>query len=154
MDNENEQAHEVVEEQEESTHEEDTDLEDDSEETVTISKAKFKKLQYRAKAYVEEKTKPQPKITNSSADTKWRERMELKVEGYDDASVDFILKNGGRKALENPFVVKAIEGMKEQRLAEQATIDSGAKSETEKRFNPKDFAKLSADEQIKVLSEI
>ncbi len=153
MDQDNEQAQEDVVEQEEQTSEEDTDYSSEEEETVTIPKAKFNNIRRKAQAFDANKSKPQKPIINNS-DAKWRERMELKVDGFDDQAVEFLMKNGGKKALENPFVVKALEGIKEQKIAEQATIDSGTTSETEARFNPKDFAKLSASEQLKVLSDL
>ena len=97
--------------------------------------------------------KPKSDITNNPSDNSWKARMELKVDGYDDEAIDFILKNGGRKALENKYVVSAIEVIKTKKQAEQATLDEqGQKSGIEKRFTPQEFAKLSSDEQLKVLS--
>ncbi len=153
MENENIDVQEDVVEQEEQTSDVDTD-ESPEEETVTISKAKFNSIHRKAIAHDANKNRPQKIINNSSSsDTKWKERMELRVEGYDDVAVEFIQKNGGRKALENPFVVKALEAMKEQKQAEKALIDDGSKSETEKRISSKDFSKLSSDDMIKALSE-
>lgn len=110
---------------------------------------KYKKL--KRKLFTKD-TPKQPITTNS--DVKWRERMELKVEGYDDQAIEFIQKNGGKKSLENPYISEAIKAMKEQKLAEKATLDEGSKSTTEKRFSEQEFAKLSTSEQIKVLSEL
>lgn len=153
MEQENASVQEDVVEQEEQTSQEETEETSYEEETVTIPKSKFVKIQRKAKAYDSEKEKPRSPITTNS-DTKWRERMELKVDGYDEEAIDFIQKNGGKKSLENPYITKAIEAMREQRAAEKATIDEGSKSQTEKRFTQKEFAKLSASEQLKVLSEL
>jgi len=153
MEQENEQAQEGVEEQEENTQEESDYTE--QEETVTIPKQKFVKMQRKAQAYDAKKDERLPKQNiNNNSDAKWREKVELRVDGYDDQAVEFIQKNGGKKALENPYILKAIEAMKEQHMAERATIDEGSKSESERQFNPKDFAKLTASEQIKVLSNL
>jgi hypothetical protein len=101
-----------------------------------------------------EKPKSEP-ITKTRSDDSWKARMELKVEGYDDEAIDFILKNGGKKALENPYVVQAVEAIKTKKVAEAATLgDQGQKSGIEKRFTPQEFAKLSSEEQLKALSDL
>lgn len=152
MENEEIQAQDDVVEQEEQTSPEDEqDLE---EETVTIPKAKFTKMQRKAQAYDATKSRPAEKPIINRSDEKWKERLELKVEGHDEQAIDFIQKNGGKKALENPYIVKALEAMKEQKIADKATVEEGSKSQTEKRFNARDFAKLPHSEQLKVMSEL
>lgn len=99
------------------------------------------------------KEEPQKPIINRS-DEAWKSRMELKVEGYNDDEVNFILKNGGRKSLENPIVSSAIEVMRDKKRAEDAMISDSPKSETEKRYSPEDFSKLTAAEQEKILSSL
>ena len=71
-------------------------------------------------------------------DAAWRERVELKTEGYSDEEVAYLQQNGGRKALENGFVKAGINAMREQKKAEQAAVESTAgKSEIEKLYTDK-----------------
>jgi len=102
-----------------------------------------------------EKPKSEPITKTRSTDDSWKARMELKVEGYDDEAIDFILKNGGKKALENQYVVQAVEAIKTKKIAEAATLgEQGQKSGIEKRFSQQEFAKLSSEEQLKALSDL
>lgn len=144
-------------EQEQIDEVEETTTEDESEvDTGEDYKSLYEGLMHKHKKLKRKlftKEEPVKNITNNS-DAKWRERLELKVEGYDDQAIDFIQKNGGKKSLENPYIVKAIEAIKEQQIADKALVEEGSKSTVEKRFSPKEFAKLTADEQFKVLSEL
>jgi len=140
-----------VEVQEESS----TDSQESSEVNyqVLYEEEKRKANKLKRKLFTKNEDEPQKPIINNSDASKF-ERLELKVDGYNDQEVDFILKNGGKKALENPFITKAIEGIREQKRAENATVEEGSKSTTEKRFSPQEFSKLTAAEQEKVLSEL
>lgn len=121
---------------------------------VLYEEARRERNKYKNKLLGMNKSeKPKSDITNNPTDDNWKQRMELKVDGYDDDAINFILKNGGKKALENPYVVSAIDSIKTKKAAEAATLgEQGQKSGIEKRFTPQEFAKLSSDEQLKVLS--
>ena len=110
-------------------------------ETLVIQKNKYKeKLQ-----------KGQEKAPENKA---FEERLELRVDGYSADEVDFILANGGRKALENKFVKTAIETMREQRKSENAAIDESTVGGTGvgKKYNQSDLDKMSLEDLEKLIS--
>lgn len=132
----------------------DSDIHDD--EVVTISKSKLNGLRRKAIAYETIKEKPQQTTTiNKSSDDAWKQKMELKVEGYNDEEVDLIMKNGGKAALEDKYIKTAIEAVRTQKAAESAMLgNEGGKSSPGSGFSPNEFAKLSAEEQLKQLSNL
>lgn len=158
MENNNADAQFDVLEQEEATSQESNTTDSDNfadDDVVTISKSKFNHLDRKARAYDATKDKPQTLINKQPSDEKWKQRMELKVEGYDDEAIDFLLKNGGKKALENQYIVAAVDAMKTKKAAEAAILGGeGQKSSVEKRFTPGEFSRLSSEEQLKALSEL
>lgn len=86
------------------------------------------------------------------------EAVDLRLDGYSKSEVDFILKNGGRKAIEDPnsFVSLAIKTHKEQQRAEQEaskTSTSGG-TETVKGYTPEQIANMSAKELEKLLPRV
>lgn len=75
------------------------------------------------------------------------ERQDIRIAGYNDEETDFIMKNGGKAALDSKFVQAAIENLREKSRAEQASITGDtAKSEIEKRMSKDQFAGMNADE--------
>lgn len=77
----------------------------------------------------------------------WQEKIELKVEGYNNDEIDFIMKNGGREALKNDYVQRAIEAKREQLKAEQALVsEDTSKSDIEKKYTQDQLSKMSADD--------
>jgi len=144
------------------------ELELDQNETVDIEESSNDDVDYKAlyeaekakatklkrKLYSREDAK-EPTKTITKPDEKWKERLELKVEGYDDDAIEFIQKNGGKEALKNPYITAAIEQIKTQKAAEAAMLgEQGQKSSIEKRFSPQEFARLSHEDQLKALSEL
>ena len=80
------------------------------------------------------------------------EKIELVAKGYSDDEITFIMTNGGKKALENPFVKSAVDGIRTQRKAEQAaTIESGSKSDISARYTDAQIAKMSSKDLQKLL---
>ena len=143
-------------EEEETTSESNEETQDDS---ITISKEKFKAMQRKAIAYdADSKAKPkvEEKVTinnkeSSISDSKY-ERLELKVEGYPDSVIDEIIKLGGKKALDNKLVKKAVEDLVEQYNADKATsINSSTKSDFDKKYNRSDLASMPLSELEKIL---
>lgn len=88
----------------------------------------------------------------TAEDTAWKERMELKTEGYSDEEIAYIQQSGGRKALDNAYVKTAIEAMRTQKKAEQAAVDTTAgKSEVEKQYTPEQLRDMPTAELEKIL---
>ncbi len=153
MENENEQAQEVVVEQEEQTTEEQTD-------NVTLTKADFNKMQRKAIAYDATKNKPKPEITNNSSlkpiDILRDDAFKLYREGYDEEDIDLILKNGGRDVLknENSALTLGLKAKMEQKRAENAAgMTSGGSqlSEIERKYTPEQLKNMDTKELEKIL---
>lgn len=95
--------------------------------------------------------KPAEKPAGTS-DKDWRERMELKVMGHQDDEIDFLMRNGGKKALDDPFVKQTISNMQTQRKAEIAAVDTDAnKSDIEQKYTADQLKGMSTTELEKIL---
>lgn len=145
-----------------NSQESDTESQGETEETLTAEELQEKNRQLYArlkKAEEENKTlkserKPDAEsehqatqIPNESV-----ERLTLKVDGYADEEISEIMSLGGLKALKNPIVKKAIDAMREERLAEQAQVtESGATSDISRKYSPEDLRKMSAKELEQIL---
>lgn len=85
-------------------------------------------------------------------DSAWREKMELKTEGYSDEEIAYIQQSGGRKALENTYVKATIDTMRNQKKAENAAVDATAgKSEVEKQYTDAQLRDMPTAELEKIL---
>lgn len=136
-------------EQESTTEEETVDYQ------ALYEEEKHKNSKLKRKLFTKDESSDSPKGITNRSDEGWKRKMELKVEGYNDEEVDFITRNGGRKALENSYITAAIEAMREKRKAETAMIDTdSSKSPIETKLTAEQFSKLSSTEQLKVLSEV
>jgi len=92
----------------------------------------------------------QPTNTNDIA---WRESIELKTDGYSSEEISFIQKNGGKEALNDPFVKSAIERSREDRkVTESVAMNVSSKSAIERKYSPADLQAMSADDMEAVLS--
>jgi hypothetical protein len=94
-----------------------------------------------------------PKPVNDDRIAQLDEITDLRLDGYTREEVAFIMKNGGRKSLEeNNFVKVAIEKIREQKKAEQAIpdIDSG-KSDIERKYTTEQLQKMPLKELEKIL---
>lgn len=82
------------------------------------------------------------------------DRLELKIDGYSDSEIDFIIKHGGKAALENEFVKAAIESTRAKaeaaRKAQDAT-PSGTNSPIYRKFSQADLNNMSVEELEKIL---
>jgi len=164
MDNENEVVQPQVEQDQELEINLDTTdggAVDSNEEMVP--KKNFNQLFARTKKLEEEnkklKTSIKPQDTQVKPDVAVDKKgydldevTDLRLDGYTKEEVKFIMNNGGRKSLEDPFVKVAIEKNREQRKAEQAIpeMESG-KSEVERKYTQEQLSKMSADELYKIL---
>lgn len=160
MEQENVSAQEIVVEQEEQTIEESPIVEETQyEDVVTLSKKDYSSMQRKAIAYDATKKAPQQRIiTNQSSlneDKVW-EIADYIREGYSREDVDFIMRNGGKKALENPqsIVSIAIKAKKEQRKAETEAnklTDTSSMSEIERKYTPAQLEAMTSEELEKIL---
>lgn len=86
----------------------------------------------------------------SVSDSDWRERMEIRLtHGINEESeLDFIMRNGGRKAIENdPYVKGAIQKRKEEAdAADKVAFNTSPKSPVEKRYSQTEIQSMSVTE--------
>lgn len=143
------------------TQEQEIEITLDGTEDVDALKAKLleaenakKQILARAKA-AEAKLKSSTKteVEKPAPAPAMDEVMDLRFDGYDRNEVAFIMKNGGRSALEkDPFVKKAVELMREQRKAEQGVPSNDtSKSEVEKKYTQEQLRNMPVEELLKVL---
>jgi len=88
--------------------------------------------------------------TNDSSNDRIQ-RLELKVDGYTDREVDFILKNGGRDALKDELVQAAITSMRDKRKSEEASQSIGTKSPIYKRHTLDELKAMPTAELEKII---
>ncbi len=97
---------------------------------------------------------PKSLQTNESSPTDERfERLELKTEGYKSDEVDFLMQNGGRKALENPIVMAGIEGIRAKAKSQDATPSGTGKSTVYKKYTEADLKRMPAEELEKIVPQ-
>jgi hypothetical protein len=99
-------------------------------------------------------------ITNSSPESKPYqindEVVDLRLEGYSKKEVEWIMKNGGRKELEDPtsYTSIAIKAQREQTKAEQAAsqvADISGLSEIERKYTQEQLKNMSIKELEAIL---
>lgn len=142
------------------TVEETLELEDDTEDVEALKEALEKErkarqqLTARAKR-AEEELKKRPELSERKDDTNLDEALDLRLDGYSKDEVNFIIRNGGRKALDSdPYVKNAISAMREQRVAEDEASkakDTSGISTFEKKYPQEKLAKMTAEELAKIL---
>lgn len=100
----------------------------------------------------QKKVTPQLNKPNiSEPDISRLDRIELKAEGYNDSEIGFIMKSGGIEAKNDPFVKKAILGMREETASLEATPDVTAKSAVYKRYTDAELASMPLSELEKIV---
>ncbi len=117
--------------------------------------ARAKKAEADKKALADQlKNKPQDIIkTEYSLND---EVVDLRLDGYTKADVEFIMKNGGRRALEDKtsYTAIAINARKEQARAEaeaNKVVDTSGQSEIERKYTPEMLKNMSVEELKKIL---
>lgn len=126
-------------------------------ETETQLYARLKKEEAEKKSLKAEldalKGNKESQLTNMP-DNEWRERMELIARGFnDDADLDFIMKMGGKKALEDSYVKMALDKKQEEKKAtESVSMNVSSKSAIERKYSPQEIQAMSASDMEKVLS--
>jgi hypothetical protein len=136
------------------------DLEDTEALKAELAKEREAKRQILARAKAAEEAvkksreTSKPKEPQTPVDNDYRDEVyDLRLDGYSREEAQFIMKNGGRKALEeNNYVKVAIETLREQKKAEEAIpdIDSG-KSDIERKYTPEQLEKMPMEELVKIL---
>ena len=146
MENENNQEQEL-----EETTEETSEESGDSNDNLEAELAKYK-------AIADRKTKQLDKMKEGLTDDNKHkevkpvtevqrlERLELKVDGYSEQEIDFILKNGGKEATGDEMVSSAIEAKRAKDKSEDATPEGSSKSPIFKRFTQDDLNKMSLED--------
>ncbi|NBW09213.1 MAG: hypothetical protein EBR82_14435 [Caulobacteraceae bacterium] len=129
-----------------------------SSDDIEVLREQNKKLFERAKkAEAKLKTsKPAENITKPNTYGIEDEVLDLRLEGFSKSEVEFIMKNGGRKALEdkNSLTAIAIQQKKEQDRAERAAsqaVDNSSMSEVERKFTTEQLRNMSASDLEKLL---
>jgi len=123
-------------------------------EELEAEKAKNAKLYARVQKEKKVESQPLAKVNETGISSAEFTRLKLKVDfGISDPeALDFVMKNGGEKALENPYIKKTIDTMLEQKRAEQAVVSgSDGQSEVEKKFTQGQLKDMSAEELEKIL---
>ncbi len=111
-----------------------------------------KNKQLYARLKKQEQKPEEPKLTNAAPETDAKfERLELKTDGYNTEEVDFLMQYGGKEALANKFVQKAIEVMRKEAKSAQATPDGGAQSPIYKKYTRDELNAMSVEELEKLL---
>lgn len=118
--------------------------------------ARARKAEEKLKEYKPAET-PKAKAEEPSVDDKVWEVAEMIRQGYTRADAEFIQKNGGSEAMQDPnsYVSVAMRTLQEQRKAEQAshgteTSTSGL-SQIERKYTPEQLKNMSIEELEKIL---
>ncbi len=124
---------------------------------------KYKSMAQRYKKKAIEKKEAPKKVqkeelsSNRGEDTPiLDEAVELRLDGYSKDEVSFILKNGGRKALEesDSYVAHAINAKREQQKAEEQASKAKDTSQmvgTTKKYTHAQLSKMTKEELEKIL---
>lgn len=112
--------------------------------------ARAKAAEAKAKATSSITSKEQPRLTIDD------ETLDLRLDGYTRDEVEFIARNGGRKALEDKtsYVAIALNTKREQQKAEAAasqTADTSGMSEIERKYTPEMLQNMSLEELDKIV---
>ncbi|MGI9118407.1 MAG: hypothetical protein ACR2IQ_02570 [Minisyncoccia bacterium] len=114
-----------------------------------------KKLYARVKKSSENKplVNNQPTQDNSQV-TQELARLKLRVEHgiSDPEAIDFIMKNGGEKALENPYIKGTVDAMVSQKTTEKAVVsEESGYSTMDKKYSNDELKNMSSDDLEKLL---
>lgn len=97
----------------------------------------------------------EPLTTNESSPISRQdfERLDLKTDGYKAEEIDFIMQNGGRKALENPIVMAGIEAVRAKTKSQNATPSGTGKSAVYQKYTERDLRNMPASELEKIIPQ-
>lgn len=155
MDNEELEVQDSQEPAQEAQPEEKTEVTlEDYYEVVKKNKQLYARLKKETEAKTKEPLKPQVSEPETKHDDSyWKETMELRLSGYTEKEAEYLMKNGGKKALEDEYVLAAINVKREQAKAEAASVDTASsdKSDIEKKYTPEQLSAMSVEELEKIL---
>lgn len=117
---------------------------------------KYKAIADRRKEKLEKVSQPtaQPTVERQEVtptDILKSPEFTLHRQGYDEREIEFIMKNGGMKALEDQSSIVAIgiKTAREQRAAEDASgqvSDKSGQTEVERKYTPEQMRNMPKDE--------
>lgn len=123
--------------------------------------ARAKKAEEELKSYKTSTFQAESKdVTSNASESKPYEIndevVDLRLDGYSKGEVEWIMKNGGRKELENPtsYTAIAINARREQEKAERAAsqvADTSGISEVERKYSADQLAAMSVKELEAIL---
>lgn len=125
--------------------------------------ARARKAEEDAKSWKEKAIKAEPTITSEQPQASTYslndEVVDLRLDGYSKPEVEWIMKNGGRKELENPtsYTAIAINTRRDQLKAEQAasqTTDTAGLSEVERKYSKEQMGAMSVKELEAILPRV
>jgi len=91
--------------------------------------------------------------SSPTSDDERFERLELKTEGFSSQEVDFLMQNGGRKALDNKIVMAGIEAIRKEQKSKEATPTGTGKSTVYQKYTEADLRKMPAEELEKIIPQ-
>jgi hypothetical protein len=154
---EQDETQEVQPEQMDTTDEIFEDTSSESQEPDWKAEAlKYKAMADRYKKRVSKEEPEQPTVIQSPAPTLNDEVVDLRLDGYSKSEVEFIMRNGGRKTLEdsNSLAAIAIKAARDQRKAEEESskvrTTSGG-SAIERKYTPEQLRNMSSQDLEKLL---
>ena len=131
-----------------TNQEEVDDLETDDVEKLEGLKEEVRQERARMER-ISKKLSNQTKSKSSNSDLEQRlERMELKQEGYSPDVIDSIMELGGKAALKNPLLAKAIQVEEKQLKVERASETDGASQSGMKSNVSLDELKTMSSEEM------
>lgn len=126
-----------------------SEAEDPKDQKIADLESKNKQLYERVKK-AEKPTENQLTNSPSNADERF-ERLELRTEGYNSEEVDFLMRNGGRQALDDKIVMAGIDSIRKQTKSQSATPSASGRSPIYQRFTAQDLRNMPLDELEKIL---
>lgn len=139
--------------------EQDLQPEPEAQPDIATLQQKNKELYARAKKAEEENKalkakstpQPEPKAEPTNPSPEKLDRIELRVDGYSDEEIGYLLPLGGKKALANPIVQKAVEAMRAEKKSKDATPEGGQASPVFKKHTLTDLQNMPLDQLEKIL---
>jgi hypothetical protein len=123
--------------------------------------ARAKKAEEEAKALkAKEEARPveQPKVENPAVSPTDLERLNLKVDGYSNEEVNFIMKNGGANAISDEFVIAGIEALRAKKKKEiqsdEANPSISSKSPIFKKYSEDQVREMPLAELEKLVKTL
>jgi hypothetical protein len=120
---------------------------------------KAEALKYKAMAhkYKERASKPeQPTVVETPSYSINDDVVDLRLDGYSKSEVEFIMKNGGRKSLDdqNSITAVALRALRDQKKAEMEaskTADTSQMTEVERKYSPEQLRNMPLAELEKLV---